>query len=103
MADIQESDKKEKEKDYKKGSTPSTNKKDFRVQERQLVPSLILILSTESAVFHIYLKGFYDLWYEEYLLSLREQSKDLSQVDYNSFIRVIDVVVVKNLIKLQTY
>ena len=38
MADIQESDKKEK--DYKKGSAPSTNKKDFRVQGRQLVLSL---------------------------------------------------------------
>ena len=53
MADIQESDKKKKkEKDYKKGSASTTNKKDFRVQRRQLVPSLISILSTESAVFN---------------------------------------------------
>ena len=52
MADIQGSDKKEKEKDYEKGSAPSTNKKDFRVQGRQLFPSLILILSTESDVFN---------------------------------------------------
>ena len=55
MADIQEGDKKKKkkkEKDYKKGSAPYTNKKDFRVQGRQLVSSLIFILSTETAVFN---------------------------------------------------
>ena len=42
MADIQEW---QKEKDYKK---------DFRVLGRQLVPSLILILFTESAVFNTF-------------------------------------------------
>ena len=36
MADIQESDKKNN--DYKKGSAPSANKKDFRVQEETTSP-----------------------------------------------------------------
>ena len=44
----------------------------------------------------LYLKGFHDLWYEEYLLNLREQSKNLFQVVYNNIIKVSDVVVVKN-------
>ena len=47
----------------------------------------------------LYLKEFYDLWYKEYLLSLREQSKDLFQVDYNNVIKVDEVVAVKNSIK----
>lgn len=51
----------------------------------------------------IYLKGFHDLWYEEYLLSIREQSRDLFQVEYHNVIRVGDVVVVKNPIKSRPY
>ena len=31
----------------------------------------------------LYLKEFHDLWYKEYLLSLREPSGDLFQVDYD--------------------
>ena len=51
----------------------------------------------------LYLKEFHNLWYKEYLLSLREQSKDLFQVDYNNVIQVGDVVVVKNPIKSRPY
>ena len=48
----------------------------------------------------LYLKEFHDLWYKEYL---REQSKDLFQVDYNNLIKVDDVVVVKNPLKSRPY
>ena len=40
---------------------------------------------------------------KEYLLSLREQSKNLFQVDYNNVIKVGDVVVVKNPMKSRPY
>ena len=51
----------------------------------------------------LYLRVFHHLWYEKYLLSLRKPSKNLFQVDYNIVIRVGDVVVVKNPIKLRPY
>ena len=40
MDNIQESDKKENEKDYKNGLAPSPNKKDFMTRGRQLVFNL---------------------------------------------------------------
>ena len=42
------------------------------------------------------LKEFHDLWYKEYQLGLKEQSKNLFQVDYNNIIKIGDVFVVKN-------
>ena len=38
---------------------------------------------------------FKKLWYEEYLLSLREQCKDLHEIDFENKIKVNDVVLVK--------
>ena len=38
---------------------------------------------------------FKKLWHEEYLLSLREQCKDLHEIDFENKIRVNDVVLVK--------
>ena len=40
---------------------------------------------------------------KKYLLSLREQSKDLFQVDYNNVIKVGDTVVAKNPMKSRPY
>ena len=42
------------------------------------------------------LTRFRELWYQNYLLSLREQCKDLHEVNFNNRINVDDVVLVKN-------
>ena len=39
---------------------------------------------------------FRELWLQNYLLSLREQCKDLHEVNFNKQIKVDDVVLVKN-------
>ena len=41
------------------------------------------------------LKQFKELWYQEYLVSLRETCKDLHQIDFENKIQVNDVVLVK--------
>ena len=43
---------------------------------------------------------FRDLWYESYLLSMREQCKDLHEIDFINHIKENDVVLVKNPAKL---
>lgn len=42
------------------------------------------------------LTRFHKLWYQDYLLSLREQCKDLHEVNFHNRINVDDVVLVKN-------
>ena len=42
------------------------------------------------------LDKFKELWYEEYLLSLRESFKDLHEVNFSNKIKVGDIVLVKN-------
>ena len=49
------------------------------------------------------MKESHDLRYKEYLLNLREQSKDILQVNYNNVIKVGDVIVVKNPMKSRPY
>ena len=46
---------------------------------------------------------FRELWYESYLLSMREQCKDLHEIDFINHIKVNDVVLVKNLAKPGPY
>ena len=46
---------------------------------------------------------FRELWYETYLLSLREQCKDLHEIDFINHIKVNDVVLVKNPAKPRPY
>ena len=41
------------------------------------------------------LEQFRNLWYEEYLISLREQWKDLHEINFNNKVKVDDVVLVK--------
>ena len=41
------------------------------------------------------LKQFKELWYQEYLVSLRETCKDLHQIDFENKIQINDVVLVK--------
>ena len=38
---------------------------------------------------------FREIWYEEYLLSLRENCKDLHETNYSEKIKTDDVVLVK--------
>ena len=45
---------------------------------------------------------FREIWYEEYLLSLRENCKDLHETN-NSEIKIDDVVLIKNLVKPRPY
>ena len=46
---------------------------------------------------------FRELWYESYLLSMREQCKDLHEVDFINHVKVDDVVLVKNPAKPRPY
>ena len=46
---------------------------------------------------------FRELWYESYLLSLREQCQDLHEVNFINHIKVDDVVLVKNPTKPRPY
>ena len=41
------------------------------------------------------LEQFRNLWYEEYLISLREQWKDLHEINFSNKVKVDDVVLVK--------
>ena len=41
------------------------------------------------------LEDFRNIWYEEYLLSLREQWKDLHEVNFINRVKVNDVVLVR--------
>ena len=40
---------------------------------------------------------FKALWYEEYLLGLKETFKDLHETKFENYIKVEDIVLVKNL------
>ena len=46
---------------------------------------------------------FRELWYEIYLLSMREQCKDLHEIDLINYMKVNDVVLVKNQAKPRPY
>ena len=46
---------------------------------------------------------FRELWYESYLLSMREQCKDLHEIDFINHIKENDVVLVKNPAKPRPY
>ena len=49
------------------------------------------------------LTRFRELWYQNYLLGLREQCKDLHEVNFNNRINVDDVVLVKNSAKSRPF
>ena len=44
------------------------------------------------------LKQFKELWYQEYLVSLRETCKDLHEISFENKLKVNDVVLVKGLL-----
>ena len=46
---------------------------------------------------------FKELWYDSYLLSLRETCKDLHQINWNNKISINDIVLVKLLNKSRHY
>ena len=49
------------------------------------------------------LSHFKELWYDSYLLSLRETCRDLHQINWNNKISVDDIVLVKLLNKSLPY
>ena len=49
------------------------------------------------------LNKFKKLWYEDYLISLRESSRDLHQLEYVNKIKINDVVLIKNPAKTRPY
>ena len=49
------------------------------------------------------LSHFRELWYDSYLLSLRESCRDLHQVEWNDKISIDDIVLVKLLNKSRPY
>lgn len=49
------------------------------------------------------LDKFHKLLHEEYLLSLREQSHVLYQIDFKNIIKIDDLVLIKNLAKAKPY
>ena len=49
------------------------------------------------------LTKFRELWYQDYLLSLREQWRDLHEINFQSKIGVDDVVLVKNPAKTRPF
>ena len=54
--------------------------------------------SRDEVLFH-----FKNLWYDRYLLSLRELCRDLHQVNWNGRISIDDIVIVKLLNKSRLY
>ena len=60
---------------------------------------IINSLETRDSLFN----KFHKLWYDEYLLSLREQCKDLYQEDFENKLQVDDIVLVKNPAKPRPY
>ena len=49
------------------------------------------------------LSHFKELWYDSYLLSLRETCKDLHQINWNNKISIDDIILVKLLNKSRPY
>ena len=49
------------------------------------------------------LSKFHELWYQDYLLSLREQYRDLHEINFQNKIAVDDVVLVKNPAKTRPF
>ena len=70
------------------------------IWERDPTPrdNLIDALSSRDEMSH-----FKELWYDSYLLSLRETCKDLHQINWNNKISVGDIVLVKLLNKPRPY
>ena len=60
---------------------------------------VILSLQTRDSM----VSRFRELWHQTYLLSLREQCKDLHEIDFINHIKVNDVVLVKNPAKPRPY
>ena len=48
------------------------------------------------------LKTFRDMWYEEYLLGLRENCKDLHEINFSNKIKLDNVILIKKSLEAKT-
>ena len=66
------------------------------------LPSRSLVLKSIDVRERV-LESFKEVWYQEYLLGLRQLHKNLHQVDFSNKIKVNDIVLIRNPAKRRKY